>query len=60
MFSLLHGIIALHFGQFTIFPSSVALSKDSRSPNAIGESNIVLHFGHTISVSAINFPPNVI
>jgi len=60
MFSLLQDIIDPHFGQFTTFPSSLDDSKDVLSPKAIGELNIFLHSGQTISVFGISFPPNYV
>jgi len=53
MFSLLHGMIFPHLGQFTVFPDKVAVSKDLRSPKAIGDLNVSLQFWQTTSVSAM-------
>lgn len=53
MFSLLQEIIVPQFGQFVLFPLSVAVSKDFLSPNAIGDLNAFLQFGHTTSVSGM-------
>jgi len=55
IFSLLQGTICPHFGQLTMFPTRVALSKDFLSPKAIGDLNISLQFGQTTKVSAMIF-----
>lgn len=60
MFSLLHGTVAPQEGQFVSFPDNRELSKDSLSPNEIGEGNFVLHFAQTTSVSGIYLPPIII
>ena len=54
MFSLLHGTVFPHLGQFTTFPDKVALSNDFLFPKAIGDLNISLQFEQTTNVSDIN------
>lgn len=53
IFSLSHGTAEPHFGHVTIFPINVEVSKDSLSPNTIGEGNTAEHCLHTTNVCAI-------